>query len=336
VYLNREVRECVAFLCSRSKGDNVSEPTPEGTCFLLTAFGSDSRSYRYIVTAKHVLEGLTRKGTIHLRLNSGKRTVGQPGTGVFYFELEKTGWIFHPDPVVDLVVAPLEAVVKPGQTTHGGLLMFDLPFDAIIQTPTHLAAIGRQWPPLEAEEILFIGLMLQFQGVSMNLPIVRTGSIALITDDPIKGFYGPSKYHVINAQAYQGNSGAPVWVQYDDTLYLLGVLAFAFPELEELRKMPGNEIQAFYNLGVSLVTPIERVVDIVNSDEEQRRRGEGTSRTKPGIPLSGGLVPESIVSGEIRFNPQQFTREDFEAALRRVSRRRQPSQPDEASSETSE
>ena len=54
-------------------------------------------------------------------------------------------------------------------------------------------------------------------------------------------------------------------------LLLIGVLTYAFYEEAERYKVKGKE-HTGYNLGVSLVTPLEKLEDIVNGNDEQLRR----------------------------------------------------------------
>jgi hypothetical protein len=297
--------------------------------------GGAGPPFVYIVTARHALEALQKGGLIYLRANRGDRSDAlRPGEGVAYIKLKSEGWLFHPDPTVDLAVGPFDLVADKSATEDATVSFYIDSLAAIINEPAYLSSLPSDrdvpWPPFEGEEVIFIGLMTHFRGQHTNLPIVRTGTIALVTDEPIKGHYGLSKYHVINATCYPGNSGAPVWVYYpraDDgsglhSLYYLGVLTFGYPTLEELRKVRGTE-HAYYNLGLSLVTPIEKVVDILNSEKEAKRRSEKSGGGLQGIPLSA--VPEE----------PRFSRADFEMALKKVSRRggkRVTEKPDPTSS----
>lgn len=283
LYVRRAQREKAVFLCGGTKGDTAGDPVPSGTGFLLTTLGNQNRRFDYLVTAKHVFEGLHKRAeAMYLRVNAGDRSDAlRPGEGVTYLKLEKTGWLFHDDPTVDVVVGPLDLVLRPD--VNQGVGTFTTRMDSlegILEAPAYLAKQSDcPWPPYEGEDVIFIGLITHFDGQETNLPVVRKGNVGLITNEPIKGPYGKSQYHVINAQSYPGNSGAPVWAYYeraDDgtglhSFYYLGVLSSGYPELEELRKARNTE-SGYYNLGVSLVTPIEKVVEILNSPKERKRR----------------------------------------------------------------
>lgn len=292
MYVRRAQRDKSVFLYGSIEGTEAGDPIPVGTGFLLTTSNFQGQRFDYLVTAKHVLEQLDKRaGKAFLRMNVGDRSDAlRPGEGIVYLKLEKSGWLFHEDPTVDAVVAPLDKVLLGEEilwpNPQGAQLMVTFHLDRlgdILETAALLATKPDcPWPPFEGEDVIFIGLMVHFQGQATNLPVVRKGSVALVTDEPIKGPYGYSNYHVINAQSYPGNSGAPVWVYYaraDDgtglhSFYYLGLLSQAYPELEELREMPSTP-HGYYNLGVSLVTPIEKVVEIINSPSEMARREAG-------------------------------------------------------------
>lgn len=291
MYLRRAHREKAVFVYGEGASGGRK---PIGTACVLTTFENQNKRFDYLVTTRHVLEGLDKNAEVlYLRVNAGDQSDAlRPGEGVTYLKIEKTGWLSHDDPTVDVVVGPWDLVARPDESR--GIGTFSLSMDSlegILEAPRYLSEQNDcPWPPYEGEDIVFIGLMVHFEGEDTNLPVIRKGSIALVTNEPIKGPYGWSEYHVINTQSYPGNSGAPVWVHYeraDDgtghhSFYYLGVLSAAYPQLEELRKMPATE-SGYSNLGVSLVTPIEKVVEIVNSPaEQQRRRESGDATSSPG------------------------------------------------------
>jgi len=254
-----------------------------GTCSFVHTVNSTGRTFHYLVTAKHVVEGLSKAGgPAFLRINKGR--VGEYNKGVIDVQIPiNEGWLYHAEPDVDLAVLPNDATQTELKslkvdTYHFLSLKLESLFTARAKAP--------MWPPGEAEPVIFIAMTTQFQGEEANLPTVRRGHLALVTDEPIKGEYGHSQYYVIEAQVYPGNSGAPVWVELTNAetkesgLYALGVLVFSYPAAEELMKVKSVE-NAYYNLGLSLVVPIEKLAAIVDSKDEKDRResikGPGSS-----------------------------------------------------------
>jgi hypothetical protein len=41
------------------------------------------------------------------------------------------------------------------------------------------------WPPIEGEDIVFLSMVGLFPGKNANLPTIRKGSIALVTEKPL-------------------------------------------------------------------------------------------------------------------------------------------------------
>jgi len=318
VYVPLLAKECVAFLCGSLPGDD-GEPDPIGTCF----FVRGNQRFYYIITAKHVVKKLQVAEQAYLRVNKGKRQPGDPGLGVIYIPTDLSRWLDHPDPNVDLAVLPLhpkedllgvEPLVAGGTTKSGSFRIAAMHVEDIRQAGAFLRSNNIPWPPNEGEDVFFVGLMTVFPGRHRNLPVVRRGSVALIPNEPIRGAYGESEHYLIESQAYKGNSGAPVWVLYfGNVLFPLGVLSHAYPQLEELDNVPNAE-RAYYNFGISLIVPMEKILDIIDSEAERRRRGETNDELTQGAQLAGDVKSD-------------FTREDFGEALKKVSRRRPKSSP---------
>lgn len=287
-YLNPKFKEHVASLCGTLAGE--TKPTPTGTCFFIQTVNKTGRTFQYLVTAKHVVEDLRKAGgPAFLRVNKGR--VGEYNKGVIDVPIPiKDGWLFHADPTVDLAVLPYEASqteIKPQKVDTYRFLFLKMEslFAARSKAP--------MWPPGEAEPVMFVAITTQFQGEKANLPNVRMGHLSLVPTEPIKGEYGPSQYYVIEAQVYPGNSGAPVWVELTDAetkvsgWHNLGVLVFSYPAEEELKKVQGIE-DAYYNLGLSLVVPIEKLEEIVDSKGEKDRREKIKGPHAPGTAISAG------------------------------------------------
>ena len=61
-----------------------------------------------------------------------------------------------------------------------------LPISGVEQQIQSDTAKGH-WPPREAREVIFMGLMTNLVGSRSNLVIVRTGTIALVTSELLQG-----------------------------------------------------------------------------------------------------------------------------------------------------
>lgn len=264
MFFPSDLKDIVGFLCGQLPGDEgIVEPEPKGTGFFLDA-SPVRQGHIYLVTARHVVRDLQRAGPTFLRVSKGYPN--QRGAGLNYLPLANEGWLYHQDPNVDVAVYSLESspsnLLKFAITPPDNFAVKTLDVEIIAATPRPLG---------EGEDVYFVGLMHQIAGEKRNLSVVRKGAVSLIPDEKITGEYGPSDYYVIQAQAYKGNSGAPVWIAIGQALTLIGVLTFAYPSIEELRIVKGYN-EYYYNLGMSLVAPIEKAVEIINSDSERDRR----------------------------------------------------------------
>src|SRR5271155_3219939 len=64
----------------------------------------------------------------------------------------------------------------------------------------------------EGDAIYFVGLMAQFYGNKKNSPVVRHGTLALMTDEAIPSSMGPQRGYIAEVQSWPGNSGSPVFL----------------------------------------------------------------------------------------------------------------------------
>ena len=307
MYIRPVDKKIVGFVCVEPASG--ATPNPVGTCFFVMWKNAVGEDFAYIVTAKHVVDGLQDFERVSMRVDSGITPDIPSGVLAIPVTTDPNPWMFHPDASVDVAVLPWRPLSYGGRF-HSVPLFLQQLNDLI----PRVQAAGMHWPPLEGEDVLFLGLTTKFPGTTRNLPIVRRGSIALVTDELLPGTYGPSHHYVIQAQAYPGNSGSSVFVAAGNTLVPWGVLTFSYPAREELRRVKDEE-NAYYNLGLSLVTPIEKVVDILTSEKERERRDRGVEADAKGIPLSA-----EVEEGE-------YTRETFLSDLTKVTGPVEPGLP---------
>jgi hypothetical protein len=270
VNLDSSTKQCVGFLYADDFDDDngLIIKKPFGTCFFIYAATPRDGWVFYLVTAKHVLRKMqaTATGPMYVRLNKKEEQ------GVYYHPLPRDGWHEHEDTSVDAAILQIHLPFEKG--TSGQFLAVN--FSAVLETPDLVPKNepGHQWPPREGEEICVVALFLQHPGQERNYPVFRFGHISLMSDERIDGEYGPSEYHLIENQVYRGHSGAPVFVHYGSLhLYLFGILAAAYPSEEEIRSVP-DRAEKYYNLGISKVVPIQKVVDILNQEDLRKQREE--------------------------------------------------------------
>ena len=193
--------------------------------------GTESKSL-LLISNKHVFyepedrDKIAAKPSREITIEINKRR--EDGSPIFgdtqrvIFELHRSPlYIEHPNPSIDL--ACLNVSMLTNETHHGRLYIKHLTDDFLKPLDYHKVAPGR--------DVLFVGYPGDRYDVVNNLPLVRKGSLASI---PYIDFCG-NKELVIDAGAFPGSSGSPVFVSFDGTYALLGVLTRTL-ELERERK----------------------------------------------------------------------------------------------------
>jgi hypothetical protein len=321
--VEQRLKDSVGFLLADIETRKGPARIGVGTCFFINKNDGQGNGRNFLVTAKHVFNDLKALGSAYLRLNKKTFSPGESGVKYFQLSIKSSKWIFHDDKGVDLAVLPWS-------TLEENLQLAFLDIDRVSNTAEELAKCNYEWPPVEGDEVMFISMLVTYHGRERNFPATRFGHIALRTDETIKGKYGLSDYIVADAQVYKGNSGAPAWACYDwvsppppykatKVVFLLGVLAAAWPEKQEIfqkRKATGKtEIEEYHNLGIALITPIEKVLAIINSPRVR------DMIDKDKIDVEPIAIPLSAAKPVRKRRGKGISKKEFENALKRASRK---------------
>lgn len=256
------------------------------------------RTYGYLVTARHCVEKAKTYGSLFVRINrrtvSGFRTpegakytseelAAQVGDAEL-IEIESgswPSWVYHEDEENDVAVLPF----MPSQNEFNFVITREqesFATDDVIARE----AIGI------GDDIMVVGLFTSHHGRATNLPIVRGGIIAAMPHEPIQDPNSGSFYdaYLAEVRSVGGLSGSPVWVvinparvkpgshqqEYRLHFYLLGLIRGHWKKDDEwLSDFAGGEEESL-NTGISIVTPIQKVIDVLHSDElvAQRRKSD--------------------------------------------------------------
>jgi hypothetical protein len=336
IFLEREEGDSMSIRPSQSLKDSVvfiyteqnGKRYPVGTAFQIYIDEGDLVC-AYIVTCKHVVKPLIDgKLPIDIRFNR------QGKTDVYYARLTSNNWHFHSDNAVDIAVLPVwNSFSKP--TVPLALGAWD--FNGIQLTPKVLVERGEQLA--EGDDILFIALFDKYTGYHRNIPVVRFGKIALLTDELLEGEYGPTTQYLVEAQAYPGNSGAPIYrisgalprqtsegklTFLSPMLYLLGVVVSFYPDIQKIYQYPRGstgkiEMKIYTHFGISAVVPSERIHEILHAEAAINERAQYAKKEH------AKNKPEPAYLKE--HDTLEFTKNDFKNALKKVSRRVKPSEP---------
>jgi len=361
------VKKCVVFLGRlKTIRDNYVSLSPEGTGFLVaqpSEFDDPSAgaAFYYLVTAKHVIDGLEGEpcGARMNRRDGGTELVGIG-----------TKWWFHPsDPSADVAVVPL--AMDPVAVRQLDLVAYPTPGFATEEAIKE-ATIG------VGDEVFITGLFAHNLSSGPNTPIVRMGNIALMAGEPIQAGDQKMHVHLIEARSIGGLSGSPafvrqtisvgfghprnfdehelykklspdelmqfgkespLWITGVGPFYLLGLMQGHWEiSAKEKNKIFVSEDQyGMVNMGIALVVPATKILETINQPElkdmRQKTQNEleahNKRASKPKLDSLSNKV-EAQADAREQLTPQGAriaipTRGQFERDLAKAMRRLKPS-----------
>jgi hypothetical protein len=282
-----EVRECVVFLGVATPGeDGEREYKCAGTGFL-TAVDCEARPGRpflYVVTAKHVADRLVERNFV-IRLNR------QDGTAIVFHQPARTRWYVHPSDLdVDVAVLPFVPDVATLTTRAIARAMFGI--DDVLAR----SGIGA------GDEVFITGLFAHVVGNRGNIPIVRTGNVAMMSDERVPTKLGPIDAYLIEARSIGGISGSPVFVRESVLLsvagvsmagspstpvvlrgvgsfYLLGLVHGHWDIPPDAKDDAAHDAYGKVNMGIAIVVPAKQIIAVLDQPElvSLRRRQEANA-----------------------------------------------------------
>jgi hypothetical protein len=308
-----------------------------GTGFFVVVHHRDANGtawrFAYLITAKHIADGIEAAGSeFYVRINSRK-------TGRAEDILVGSRWYRNPrDPDADVAAMPVTVTPE-----------FDalcIPTDMLLRDRRECWSMGIGI----GDETFLIGLFAHLKGRGRNTPVARIGNIAMFPDQKIavadhSGTRTDIEAFLVETRSIGGLSGSPViarrsinieGIRHTETgepmqilvhsaaCYLIGVVAAHWdidpedignstPRLVNAKKEPG------VNFGFAVVVPAGKILDIIEGEELRRMREDEISGSI-GNPKDFGATADTSLSDEPE--PESFTKEDFEAALRKVSRKK--------------
>jgi hypothetical protein len=284
VRLQDDLRKSVCFL-----GVQEGDPKDNKILCLGTAFLVFYKDIHYMVTAKHVAEGLGDDPFL-VRLNKADGSSTNIG---FDLTIDPFVWRTHPNQTVDLA-----AMAFPYGFHQAG-------FDCLY-VPEWMFATRENTIGIETDQAMrgidigdfcyTIGLFRRVSGNKRNLPVVHFGTIAMIPSDeeliPVRGRPPQNELKLVEAylvesQALEGLSGSPVFVRLPTALasqsynnrqgdsfhplafrmdpLLLGVWQSSWdaPATDILTAGRGMRVP----LGMGVVVPIQKLIELFETDD---------------------------------------------------------------------
>ena len=237
-------------------------PVPIGTAFVVGYPDPENDSYSIplIVTAKHLVD--ERDKVIgRFSTNEGK-TLIDVHYNLSKIRANKDYWV-HPDPNVDIAVFR----TKHFEETD----YLPLPINLIATKETFVSE-----EIVQTNRIFFPSLLVNFMGSTRNYPVIRSGEIALIPNEPVPIRYKSSgkiikidqEAILVEATAIPGSSGSPVFLwpgprikgnsihQKPTKAFLLGIM-FGFYNYD----IQENSLE---NSGIAIVIPSWRLREILD------------------------------------------------------------------------
>lgn len=278
------LKNTVCFLAVKLEEAGTEKPQYGGTGFFVSVPGElDSRlSHTYLVTAKHCIERAKTYGNLHLRLNFIPEKTDFVDEGeAELVPMSLYDWIYPDDDAIDIAVSPFNLL------THEAVNQVSLPIDALAtDEKINTANIGA------GDEVFALGLFTFRYGRYKNLPIVRSGTIASMPDEPLQDESSGLDYnaYLIEARSMGGLSGSPVFATFGLGLFnatatagvvpsplLLGLIRghWDLRERETIVNYSVDELLTV-NTGIAIVTPIQEVMKLLVGEElkKERRRQE--------------------------------------------------------------
>lgn len=164
----------------------------------------------FLVTAKHVIDGIRRLGLDEVYVRANLKN------GEAAWLKCEGAWLFHPDSSsVDLAL--LKAGI-PEQLDHlaipHSLCATEKTLDA------HKVGLG--------DEVFVVGLFRHHSGDRKNIPIVRVGNLAAMNEEKVvTQHFGPMDAYLIEARSIGGLSGSAVFLNLGVVRYVDGQVKHA-------------------------------------------------------------------------------------------------------------
>jgi hypothetical protein len=261
-----EVRKSVVFLCAKVPTNQGNEIVQAGTGFVLGVPLPDTdRHFVYFVTAKHVIDDIKKygiDGKVYLRVN----LIAGGATNI---ETPLDLWKFHPtDKSVDVAVLN----IVPPQDIFDYLVIPETIYITTSHPNYHRIGCG--------DEVFISGLFVNHSGKHRNIPIIRTGNIAMMPEEPVSlDSFGDAEVYLIESRSIGGLSGSPVFVHksMDDMgklvvggqrIYLIGLVHGHWDIKPQLSALHQQSI----NMGIAIVVTMDKIMEVINQPEFENNR----------------------------------------------------------------
>jgi len=241
-----------------------------GTGFIVSfpdeRLGKDM-GFNFLVTNRHVVQPGIENGNpckvVNYSISANHvGTPANPTPHLQSFSVSPVGlWVFPEDGSVDLAATPFVLPIS------------EYDFATI---PTTLFVTQEQIQKnevVEGDPVIFTGLFIQYAGTTSLEPVVRSGAIAMLPENPIKTTLGKLGHiYLAEAHVFGGNSGSPMFVDVNKFKSAIGYdyrfLGVVTGEIQETEDLTLN-VTATYkgtvsaNSNVSVIVPAFEVNNLL-------------------------------------------------------------------------
>jgi hypothetical protein len=239
----------VAFVCIKCVDGTM---VPKGTAF----FVGERKSFKfcmYVVTAKHILDEIRLKTALDEVYVTYNGPSGKEET-----KISLSQWVFHPGhslEKVDVAVARFKSKAPFTNPEHVLCWMME---NLITISAVKRIGIGVGY------EVGLAGLFVHHQGLNRNIPIVRSGNIAAMPEEPVSTRIGPITALLVEIRSVGGLSGSPVFTETAEGVWLIGLVHGHFGQrASDLDISVEDSNPSFQeesiNAGIAIVVPADRI-----------------------------------------------------------------------------
>lgn len=292
MHIPDEMRKCVVFVGYRNQDGPYRFA---GTAFYTERTSKDSKlTFRYLVTAKHVIDGIRDKFAdnvcLRVNLNTGK---------AIWIETDFEDWYFHPDD------SDVDVAVYIDET-----LSSELDHVALSHSMFLSQASASAWMLPEiglGREVFLTGLFASHHGQDRNIPIIRVGNIAAMPEEKVETRFGLIDAYLIEARSLGGISGSPVFVNvprvsayslgefsnygspfisatHQDNFYLLGLMHghWDIDHTADADATLLDDIQGkrSVNMGIAIVVPHSKILEVIEQPIIRKKEKEAEDRER--------------------------------------------------------
>jgi hypothetical protein len=321
MHVPEEVLKCVVFI-GREYGVSVKYIGTGFLVLLVETEGQHTFRFPYLVTANHVADAIDG-APFKIRVNNKSGEAVEIAAN----ESGDVKWYRHPrGKEVDVAVCEWKMPAKAFDTLAVESTIF---LTRELAEKTHIGV---------GDEVLITGLFSKITGKSKNVPIVRIGNLAMAPDEAIvPTALGNIEAYIIEAKSLGGISGSPVFIRqtadlvkafhkwgtnefvtiqaFTDVFHLLGLVHGHWKiDPAELNDPQVVHVDEGINVGLAIVVPASQILETLHHGEliNMRRKAKDKALAEyQGSTMDSAAKPA-------------FTKEDFDNALKKASRKVEP------------